>query len=72
MKNLFIRSVIAVIALSFVACNKYGRTTAKRTVIDGKVTNMQVFPDAKEFTLKVVDFGGTPTTYTELYIRWYF
>lgn len=64
MKKLFTQCILLLAAISMVSCsNPNGRATAKRTVIDGKVTNLQAFPDSKEFTLEVMDFGGNPTTY---------
>ncbi|MDB5029573.1 redoxin family protein [Mucilaginibacter sp.] len=63
MKNLFIGCVMLAAALAITSCNRNGRTTAKRTVIEGKIANPQLYPKLKELSLEVMDFGGKPTTY---------
>jgi thiol-disulfide isomerase/thioredoxin len=60
MKNLFLTAAVA-IALFTAACNN--GQTLKRVVIDGKIANFMLKPDYNHFTLTVVDFGGSPTTY---------
>ncbi|MDB5116215.1 MAG: hypothetical protein JWQ79_1707 [Mucilaginibacter sp.] len=61
MKNLFIGC--ALFAALFILSCKYTTTTAKRTVIDGKIANFQTFPNDDKFTLTIGDFGGATTTY---------
>ncbi|GAB2973506.1 TlpA disulfide reductase family protein [Mucilaginibacter puniceus] len=51
------------IALGFLACNKRG-SNPQRTVIDGRIANVHLFPQTKEFTLYVQNFGGDTSKYT--------
>jgi thiol-disulfide isomerase/thioredoxin len=64
MKNLII-GITLFCALLTASCHKNGLTTAKQTVIDGKIANFKNGPgNTNKFTLTVVDFGGNPTDYT--------
>ncbi len=52
------------IALTVIACNNNRGKEPKRTVIDGRIANVHLFPQTKEFTLYVQNFGGDTSKYT--------
>ncbi len=66
MKKIPYYLILLFIAFTF-ACNKHSSnkrsSTAKRTVIDGRIANVHLFPETKEFTLVVQNFTGDTSKY---------
>jgi thiol-disulfide isomerase/thioredoxin len=66
MKKITYYLILLFIALT-VACNERSYTkrssTAKRTVIDGQIANLHLFPETKEFKLQVKNFTGDTSVY---------
>ncbi len=66
MKKIPYYLILLFVALT-VACNEHGSTkrssTTKRTVIDGQIANVHLFPETKEFKLQVKNFTGDTSVY---------
>jgi thiol-disulfide isomerase/thioredoxin len=66
MKKIPYYLILLFIALT-VACNEHSSTmrssTAKRTVIEGQIANVHLFPETKEFKLQVKNFTGDTSVY---------
>jgi len=61
-KKLSAPLVVAAVLLVCISCNKK-QSPFKQTLVEGKITNLQVRPEYKKFTLVVGDLGERGSMY---------
>jgi thiol-disulfide isomerase/thioredoxin len=64
-----LKRIISILLLSIILGGCFNQHDVKQnstlTVITGKVRNMEVYPNTKEFTVNIIDFRGKKTTYRD-------